>query len=162
MQWLSQVDKVSAHFRERKELAILEEPLEMTGILRYRAPDYVKKQVILPYRESFEVQGDRLFIDTPEAGQRQLSLPGYPALHAFVESFRATLAGDLGGLERYYRVRLDGEATAWRLRLEPLDQEMAQYVTAIIIRGSNDQVLSIETLETGGDRSLMTIRPIHE
>ena len=162
MKSLSGVSAISAHFRETKELAMLQEPLYASGILRYRAPDYVKKQTLLPQSESLEIQGDEVLIDHPEKGRHQLSLDDYPAIRAFVESFRATLAGDTTTLERYYRVLLTGDAAAWRLHLEPRESEMAEIIEAIFIQGEGDRILTIETQETNGDRSVMTITPINE
>ena len=162
MKSLSGVSAVSAHFRETKELAMLQQPLYTSGILRYRAPDYVKKQTLLPQSELLEIQGDELLIDQPEKGRHQLSLDDYPAIRAFVESFRATLAGDAATLGRYYQILLTGDAAGWRLQLQPRDAKMAEYIESIIIQGEEDRILTIETLETNGDRSLMSITPINE
>lgn len=159
MQSLAAVGTVEAGFRERKELALLQQPLELTGTLRYRAPAYLLKQVLQPYPERYEVDEDWLTVDTPEQGLRHLPLDGYPLLRAFVESVRATLAGDLQTLQRYYRVQFHGQPEGWNLRLEPVTPAMSQFVTAIVIQGQAAQVLSVETLESDGDRSLMTIAP---
>ena len=162
MESLAAVKAVNATFREQKELAILQKPLVMTGIRRYRSPAYLKKQTLPPQEESYEAAADWLVIETPAEGRRQFSLNGYPLIRAFVEAIRATLAGDLQTLERYYQVQLQGQTTDWTLRLVPIDKEIADYVTAIIIHGQGNRVLSIETLEAGGDRSLMTIEPHNE
>jgi hypothetical protein len=160
MRSLAAVTAVDATFTEQKELAILQEPLITRGILRYRAPSYLKKQILQPYTESYEVDQDWLVIETPTEGQRHFQLRGYPLLRAFVEAIRATLAGDLQTLERYYQVQFQGQAAGWTLRLEPGDAEMARYVLAIVIHGQENRLLSIETLEANSDRSLMTIVPL--
>ena len=162
MQSLSAVRAVDAHFTEQKQLAVLQEPLRMSGVLQYRAPAYVKKHTLEPHEESFEVDEDWLVIENPVEGKRLFSLSGYPQIRAFVESFRATLAGDSQSLKRYYRVQLQGQADAWTLRLEPTDEQMATAISAIVIRGQQARILSIETLEADGDRSLMTIEPTYE
>jgi hypothetical protein len=159
MHTLAEVRSIDAAFRETKEVEILNEPVILTGILRYRAPDYVKKQVLLPHRESIEINAQELYIDSPETGQRRLRLADYPAIAAFVESFRATLSGDLGSLKRYYHVALDGRLEDWRLRLRPIEKAMAEQVKAVVIRGRQARVLSIDTREVGGGRSVMTITP---
>jgi hypothetical protein len=159
---LSTVDRVDARFEEQKTLAILEETLISKGILRYRSPGYLNKQTLVPHQESFQVDDDWVIIDTPEEGRRHLSLKGYPALRALVESMRATLAGDLNNLKRYYQPRLQGKPTDWTLRLEPLDKKIADHVTAILIQGHSNQIVSVETREVGGDRTVMRIAPIHE
>ncbi len=157
METLAAVETIDATFTERKELAILREPLVSTGILRYRAPAYLQKQILQPQQENYEIRDDWLSIETSAEGRQDFYLRGYPLLRAFVEPVRAILAGDLRTLRRYYRVQLQEQAEDWLLRLEPVDKEIAKYVTAIVIRGRYDRLLSVETLETGGDRSLMTI-----
>lgn len=162
MQTLAQVQSVHAHFREQKDLSILQQPLLLTGILRYQAPDYLHKQVLLPYQESIEIRGDALRLKSPDQGEKQLALSDYPPLQAFIESFRSTLAGDLDNLTRFYNVELSGSPPDWQLGLQPLDKKIKKFVSRIVIRGSNDQVRSVEILESGGDRSLMNITPINE
>jgi hypothetical protein len=162
MKSLSKVDSVDAYFHEQKTLAILEEPLITKGILRYRSPGYLKKQTLDPHQETFQVDGDWVILETPEEGRRHLSLKGYPSLRALVESLRATLAGDVKNLKRFYRLQLQGQPTDWMLRLEPLDSNIANHVTAIVIHGQTNQIVRVETREAGGDLTIMRITPIYE
>ena len=159
MQTLATVKAEDATFREQKQLAILQQPLVTTGTLQYRAPAYVRKQTLQPHQEIYEIDNDWLTIETPKEGRRQFYLPGYPLLRAFAEAIRATLAGDLTALEQYYQVPLQGQAAAWTVRWPPTNQEMAGHISAIVIQGRQEYVLSFETLETDGDRSLMTVEP---
>ncbi|MEZ5585122.1 MAG: LolA-related protein [Candidatus Competibacteraceae bacterium] len=161
MHTLAQVKAMNARFQERKELAVLAEPLLLAGTLRYQAPHYLQKHTLQPHEERYTVDQDWLTIETSE-GQRNLYLPGHAEVGALVEAIRATLAGDLTNLERYYRLQLQGSPSAWTLRLEPLNKQMAEYVSAIIFQGQGERVLNVETLESGGDRSVMTIEPTHE
>ncbi|MCP5424517.1 MAG: outer membrane lipoprotein carrier protein LolA [Gammaproteobacteria bacterium] len=158
---LAKVPSVEARFEERKELAVLAEPLLLHGTLTYRAPHYLKKQTLQPYPETYEVDGDWLTIVTPEQ-RRNLYLPGHFEVGALVESIRATLAGDLATLKRYYQVRLQGSPSAWTLRLEPKESALRDYVSAIEMSGQQDRVLRMETLEASGDRSVVTITPLDE
>ena len=89
--------------------------------------------------------------------RRTLRLDDYPVIWVFVESIRSTLAGDLALLKRLYDVALEGDERKWRLVLKPLDARMLEVVSEIRIAGSRDWISSIEFLEPGGDRSVMTI-----
>jgi hypothetical protein len=75
----------------------------------------------------------------------------------FVESIRSTLAGDLALLRRLYQVELEGDERKWRLLLKPIDPRMQEVVSEIRIGGSRDWIGSIEFLEPGGDRSVMSV-----
>jgi outer membrane lipoprotein-sorting protein len=158
MQRLAQVKSARAKFVERKYLRVLTEPLELRGTLSYAAPGHLEKHTLTPKPESLVLDQDRLTIEDPIRKQRRvLALQDYPALWAFVESIRSTLAGDLQSLDRFYRVELEGDERDWRLLLKPRETKMQAMVNEIRITGSEQSVRNIEVLETGGDRSVMTI-----
>ena len=157
MRGLAAVKSLEAGFREEKTLAMLQQPLIATGRLYYQAPTYWRKQTVQPQPEDYAADGEWLTVDTPDGGKRHFNLNGYPQLRPLVEAVRATQAGDRATLERYYRLEFQGTPANWTLRLTPLDLTAAGYVAAIVMRGQNERILSVETLEPDGDRSLMTI-----
>ena len=158
MRSLSQVKTAKGRFVERRDLAALTAPLRSSGTLVYVAPGRVETHTLKPAPESLTLEGDRLTIEKIEGGpKRVLNLPDYPVLWAFVESIRSTLAGDLGTLNRFYRVELSGKASQWRLALRPVEPKMSEVVSEIRIEGRGDWIGSISVFETGGDRSTMTI-----
>jgi hypothetical protein len=85
-------------------------------------------------------------------------LKAYPQVLPFVESIRATLAGDRASLERVFRVELHGDLKRWSLLLVPRDLEVARLISQVRIDGSRDTLFTVEIRETDGDRSLMTLR----
>lgn len=155
---LATVSEEKAHFTERKELAVLAQPIVLEGRLVYRAPHYLMKEVLVPQRERYEVDGDRVQIDSALHGRRTLTLEQYPSLRAFVSAYRATLAGDLAELRKYYDVKLAGTDADWRLVLTPRDAQIGKYVTRFVIQGAAQHIAGIETLEPGGDYSRMAIQ----
>ncbi len=157
MHKLSQVRDAGGEFTERKFISILDEPLILEGRVRYRAPDYMRKEYHDPDSESYEVRGDNLTIEFPDGRRRDLSIDEHPILRAFVESYRGTLAGDLERLRRYFEVELGGHMDAWQLRLTPGTPELAEYLSAVVVRGREGTVTSVETLEANGDRSVMML-----
>lgn len=155
---LAQVKKSKATFVERKYLSILKTPLEYSGTLAYNAPSHLEKQTLLPKPESMVLDQDNLIVQSgAENRKRTLSLQDYPVIWAFVESFRATLAGDIGTLSRFYSVTLEGHPKQWLLILRPLDAKMKSLISEIRISGSLEQISTIETREAGGDYSVMSI-----
>jgi len=154
---LSKVRAAEGRFTERKYLSILSEPLVLEGTVRYQAPDFVRKEYDDPESEAYEVRGDDLTIELPDGRRRDLSIDEHPVLRAFVESYRGTLAGDRETLSRYFDLVLSGPMDAWRLRLTPRPPELAEYLRAVVIHGSGGKVLRVETLESSGDRSVMTV-----
>ena len=96
------VEYVEQHF-----LAILDHPVESSGELRYDAPDRLEKRTLLPHPEDLVLAGGVL---TMERGghSRVLDLQRYPQIQPFIESIRATLAGDRNALERIFHVDFAG------------------------------------------------------
>jgi hypothetical protein len=98
-----------------------------------------------------------LVVQSGDAQKRALTLQNYPALWAFIESIRSTLAGDITTLNRYYHVTLEGRPKQWLLILRPLDGQIKNLVSEIRISGNLEQINIIETREAGGDYSVMNI-----
>lgn len=160
MQSFSRAGSGRARFTEQKYIGILNEPITTSGVLEFRAPDRLEKRVIKPFEERYLVSNNTLIIEQPEHGTtRRFVLQQYPAIWAFVEGLRATLAGDVSALRRFYSLKLQGTQEKWRLNLEPLDKTMQKMIRFIRIQGVNGQITSIEIIENNGDRSVMSIVP---
>ncbi len=159
---LSGIRQSEAEFVETKTMAMLQRPLRLTGKLFYRAPDYLRKEVISPDHEDYEITGDVVHIQSADGSTRTLNLDRHPALRAFAEAFRATLGGDVDALRRFYTLRLSGTADDWLLRLTPRDANMAAHVERIEVNGNGAHLFSILIRETDGDQSMMRIRTIGE
>ena len=144
-------------FIEQQFLAVLNHPVESSGELRYDAPDRLEKRTLLPRAENLVLAGGVL---TVERGARRhvMDLQRYPQIQPFVESIRATLAGDRSALERIFHVEFAGSVQRWSLTLVPLDHQLARIVKQVQIDGSRDQLLKVEIRQADGDRSLMTLR----
>ena len=158
MQSMRQVKTTQAKFIERKFLAILTSPLESSGTLTYTAPGRLEKHTLLPKAESMILEQDMLTLESKEKNQhRTIALREHPAIWAFVEGIRSTLAGDLDTLNRFYRITLEGGESKWRLVLKPVEPDMQRVVSEIRISGGGSRIGVIEIMETEGDRSIMTI-----
>jgi hypothetical protein len=156
MQELRAVKSAQGKFVERKYLAALSAPLELSGTLAYTAPGRLEKRTVQPRAERLLLEGNTLTLEDQKR-RRSYALEQNPPIWAFVESIRSTLAGDLETLNRFYDVRLEGERSAWRLTLRPSEPSMQSMVSEIRIGGRGAWLEAIEVLDAGGDRSVMTI-----
>jgi hypothetical protein len=144
-------------FIEQQFLSVLSHPLESSGELRYDAPDRLEKRTLLPRAENLVLSGGVLTVERGEH-RHVLDLHRYPQIQPFVESIRATLAGDRSALERIFHVAFAGGVERWSLTLVPLDPQLARTVKQVQIDGSRDQLSRVEIRQADGDRSLMTLR----
>lgn len=145
-------------FVEQQFLHILDHPIESSGELRYDAPDRLEKRTLKPHAETLLLAGGVLTVERAR-GRRVLDLRAYPQIQPFVESIRATLAGDRTSLERLFHLDFAGSLARWTLTLVPLDSNVKRAVAHVRIDGMRDQLLKVEIRQPDGDRSLMTLRP---
>jgi hypothetical protein len=150
--------QAEVRFEETAFSNLLTQPLKTRGILRFTPPASLEKQVTAPYDERYLVEGDKVLFEKKTKGiNRTLSLQDYPALQAFVEAFRSTLANDVITLKHFYNVTLQGEPRRWVLLLRPLDKATQGLVESIRFSGEGEQVRVIEIRAPDGDRSVMII-----
>jgi hypothetical protein len=163
-----------ARFDERKFSALLKAPIESSGTLTFRAPDFLEKRTVEPQREWVRIEGNVVTYEgSPMGGavqKRTFALSDVPLLAALSESLRATLAGDLSALRRHYDVgwnalqtpvRAQVEATAgWQLTLVPRERALRDAVAKVVLRGAGSEVSAVEIVEASGDLTLMRITPL--
>jgi hypothetical protein len=145
-------------FTEVQQLAMLERPLQSSGELLYEAPDRLEKRTLRPMAETLILEHGVL---TARRGHRTyvMELRDYPQVVPFIESIRATLAGDRAALERTFRVQFDGTLAHWTLLLVPADLTLTGTVKDIRIEGERDAIRTVEIRHADGDRSLLSIGP---
>jgi hypothetical protein len=143
-------------FTEKKFIAMLDRPVESSGELLYDAPDRLEKRTIKPKPEDLVLEGG---VVSAQRGKHHyvLDLKQYPQVVPFIESIRATLAGDRASLERVFKVDFTGSFEHWTLGLVPLDSKLAKTVAQIHIEGEKDLIHTVEIHEADGDRSLLMI-----
>ncbi|MBN3837464.1 outer membrane lipoprotein carrier protein LolA [Burkholderia sp. Ac-20344] len=159
MSTLAQHKSGRATFTETKYLSIATQPVESSGELVFVAPDHLEKHTLSPKPEHLVVDGDML---TVERNNRKytLALARYPELGAFIDSIRATLAGNRFALEQVYKVALAGRGDDWTLTLTPLDSRMLKVVSTITLDGTRDALRSVAIRQADGDRSVMRLQPV--
>jgi hypothetical protein len=136
----------------------LKRPVESSGELRYDAPDRLEKRTLQPRAETIVLAGGVLTLERGHS-RRVLDLHAYPQVQPFVESIRATLAGDRAALERLFDVDFAGSVNRWALFLVPLQASVKESVSQVRIDGMRDQLLRVEIRQPDGDHSLLTLRP---
>jgi outer membrane lipoprotein-sorting protein len=146
-----------ASFTETKYLAIADKPIESTGELAFVAPDHLEKVTVSPKPERLVVDGDKLTVDRNQR-KYTVSLAHYPELAAFIESIRATLAGNRYVLEQLYKVSVGGHGDDWTLTLTPLDSRMLKTVQTIKLDGTRDVLRTVVIEQADGDHSVMQLR----
>jgi hypothetical protein len=150
--------QAEVRFEETAFSKLLTQPVKTQGFLRFTPPTGLEKHITAPHDERYLVEGDTVLFESKTKGtNRTLSLHDYPALRAFIEAFRSTLANDVITLKRFYSVTLEGEPRRWVLILRPLDKAVQELVESIRFSGEREHVNIIEIQAPDGDRSVMVI-----
>lgn len=158
-----------ARFSERKVSALLKTPVESSGTLIFRAPNYLEKRTVEPQRETVRIEGNAVTYENAAgrggAQKRTFSLSDAPSLAALIESLRATLAGDLPTLRRHYDVSWTTpepqvQTGGWQLTLVPRERALLDAVSRVVLRGAGAEVAMVEIVEVNGDLTLMQISPL--
>jgi hypothetical protein len=143
-------------FTEVQVLAVLKHPVASTGELMYDAPDRLEKLTMTPRREDLVLSGSTLTIRRG-SHTRALDLAQHPDIAPWVESVRATLAGDRATLERYFHIELSGDLAHWRLQLVPQASSATAAIASVRIEGSGAALHQLEISQADGDHSVMII-----
>jgi Outer membrane lipoprotein carrier protein LolA-like len=160
MQLFAQNKGSRASFVEKKYLAMIDKPVESSGELAFTAPDKLVKRTLKPRIESLVLEGDSLSIEQPGKHRITLNLVEHPEVAGFIESIRATLAGDRAALEKIYSLTLTGSVEKWQLVLIPKETSMLNLISRIQISGSQGNITIINFALGDGDRSEMVITKV--
>ena len=137
------------HYRTR----ILDRPVEASGELFYDAPDRFEKRTLKPRPERLVLDHGTLTVERRHRTY-QTTLAAYPKAAPYIDSIRATLAGDRAALERVFQVTYTAAGDGWTLMLTP---RAKADVEAIRIDGRLDQVRTVTIDLASGDSSVMTL-----
>ena len=163
MQTMAQINSFKAGFEEIKDFAFFTDAVKVSGSLSYTKPSYLKREVTSPHQEVTIIKDDIISIERERTGEndntqnQQLSIDVHPAVRTLIESIRATFAGDLKVLQKYYQLTFGGNENAWQLVLHPLQDQVAEYVRQVEIFGSGREVNKIITIEADDSESEITI-----
>lgn len=169
MQLLAEKDNSSATFVEYRYSSFLTRPVRLSGRLYYRKPDVLIKENLHPSREKLKIIADSAEFEKVENGKkvtRTLAIEDYPFLESMVVGLRATFAGDLQKLKKFYNIKMSGSSTNWKLELttkgvvtDP-DKLFENSVKRMIINGAGANFRKIEMFDADGERTVIKVTPL--
>jgi len=150
MTLLSTSGGVDAHFRELRQLSILNQPIESRGKLYFAPPDWLARHVTEPGEARIVVRDDRVsFRD--ETGVQVLELGSSEVARAMVGNVSVLLRGDLEALEKGYEVEFHAEEDRWTLDLVPRNRVVRGLIERLRVDGRANELVRMESTETSGD-----------
>ena len=156
---LSDIQALSAHFREEKRIALLAEPLISEGMLHYQKPKQLVRHTEKPRPASVLLRGDTLSFGTDRDPQR-ITLSSQPALRVLIDTFVSVLAGDRAGLEKVADVKLEPTEGGYRITVVPKDEKVKRLVRTMTFDGKGATLSGMEVHDAGGDVTVTTFRDV--
>jgi outer membrane lipoprotein-sorting protein len=152
MAGMADTSGVAARFVERKEIALLSEPIETRGTLLFVPPDRLVRTTHLPSRSRLVIAGER-FSFRDAAGGDAVDLSANPLAREFVENFIVLFNGDLAKLRARYEPTFGTTGAEWSLALAPRHRPLADLIERITLSGAGRMLRRMEMLERDGDRT---------
>ena len=159
MQRMADTPGVVAHFVERKELALLDQPLETRGTMYFVPPDRLARHTEAPGASTLIIDGDRLLF-RDEAGGDDVDLASNPLARVFVDNFIVLFNGDLEELKRRYETGFATHGDDWTLTLEPRSAPLNRLIATITLHGDASGMREMVLLEKAGDRTTTTFADV--
>lgn len=159
---LSNIRFSESRYTEEKHYDMMDIPMIQQGVLRYESPERLAWDRGVGGKARYEILDDQMVASRNGKVVQTISLESMPAMRAFIESFRATLAGNEARLRKYYEVEFSGVLENWQLQLKPRDRDMRRFIDSILIQGQKDQLRLIEIHEINGDWSRMELESVRQ
>lgn len=134
----------------------LTRPLVSSGILTFRAPDYLAQRTLKPVPSEFVIDGEHMTVHR-EGETYRLNLRNYPEIAVYVDALREILDGRSATLRRLFAIRWHGTLAAWRLTLKPIQANT--HIRQIRLAGAGTDIQRIEILAPRGARTSLRLRP---
>jgi len=155
MRGMAETSGVIATFRERKQLALLEQPLESSGTLYFVPPDRLARFTLTPEPSALIIDGKALRFQ--QGRGEKFDLSGNPMARVFVDNFIALFNGDLPKLQKLYHTSFDSQGESWKLVLEPRGAPLRGIVKQIALRGDRSGIREMVMQNLDGDRTTTSL-----
>lgn len=159
METMAKVRGATASFTETKSLPLITTSLHNSGTLAYRAPDYLCKTTTAPVPQRFVLRNGTVSL-TMNGRTQRFTLAEAPQLAGLVEGVRATLAGDLPTLRRYYALTLSGGPDHWQLLLRPKAASLAKMIAWMSITGDGNRITGVDSADAKGGETKMQVHEV--
>jgi hypothetical protein len=147
----------SIAFKEVRFSALLEQPLVVSGELKYVAATHLERLVTNPYRERTVIRGESVRVERHGEKLRTFALNRAPELKGMLMAFSGLLAGEPDSVRRHFEVSTGGTSERWSLRLTPLDPRAQKQLAELRMIGHDNEPSCFFMTSTGGGRSVMLL-----
>ena len=154
IQRLEKPAPATIEFKELRFSALLEQPLVVSGELRYVAEDHLERFVRQPYREKTIIRGESVRVARDGEKLRTFALKRAPELKALLSAFGARLTGNSATGEQEFELSAHAEGERWELTLVPRDTRARQHIPQLIVMGFENEPSCLIMGKAGDSQSV--------
>jgi len=145
------LERLSCKFSEEKHIALLDRPLQSTGVIYFDRNQGIARTTLTPKHEQVVLTKTSLRIRT-DTHTEDVPLDKTKDLKAFALIFPTLLRGDRPELERAFDLGLYGSDKGWwALTFVPKSDSLRKLVKRVVVVGRQSEVFSIQIDEASGD-----------
>ena len=155
------VTSVTCDFVQRRESALLAEPVLSSGQMRYRRPGCLEWRYLEPFDLSFTADAGAVSIRR-NGREEPLSGPQGRLAREMTQLIIRSVEGSVLSDEKLFRSEFAREGGEIVVLLYPLRKEMQKMWSSLVLRhdGGNMGARSIEMRESSGDTTLITFNKV--
>lgn len=131
-------------FTERRMSPLLQDPLEVSGMVELTTDGTLTKRIDQPFKEAISISTDSVLMER-NGRSRKLAMREGGDLWGLYIGLRSMLDGDSAGVIDLYEPTVIANEPEWELELRPRTEELASIVTKIVVKGSNGKVRFVRT-----------------
>ncbi|HKQ30136.1 MAG TPA: LolA-related protein [Burkholderiales bacterium] len=162
MQQRTQVQIARADFVEVRKFSS-GQTQKSSGMLIYRAPGVLERQTATPIIERVVIENDRMTMEmemnSGHSMRREFPLSRVPAMRPFFVALRSLLSGDTETMQRTFEINVEGDGSAWKIRLVPREKNDEQ-TRDIVFSGQSNELKTVELRHKNGDSSHTSLTPV--
>ncbi|MEA1990293.1 MAG: outer membrane lipoprotein carrier protein LolA [Pseudomonadota bacterium] len=154
-----QVESANKRFTEEQFDPLLEISQHKSGVMRYRAPDFLEQHYKMPFDGKITFSENIVKIDFPNR-KLELSVENSPEVTLFSRTFLNILNGNLALIKKDFQlVFLAKENSHWKLRLIPINQIKSQ-IQEVLLVGEKAEIQSILFTQVSGDWRKLSLQAL--
>lgn len=153
------VDFLEGEFQQSKYIADLDTTLDSSGTFRFVIDEGLRWNIRKPVPTNLRITPTEIVEEQDGEEVMRMDVDDQPMTRAISEVFFAIFGGDWDALAKRFTIRPLQEGSPWRFELEPRDELLKSYLSAIELQGT--EYLDVLILrESNGDRTRIQLNDV--
>ncbi|MCP5005549.1 MAG: outer membrane lipoprotein carrier protein LolA [Planctomycetes bacterium] len=125
---------ITATVYQEKQLPLLDEEINITGIVTIKKPDLLRWDIAKPEKSITVVDGREMTVYYPDVNEAQVcNLSGNLAARSTMRFFSTVLSGSMSKMERTFTVDIFRKGSEISFKLIPKSRMVRRYISSIFI-----------------------------